>query len=185
MKKLGIGISGSFCNLNETLKIYRELAKEYQITFFISYVVQKEKNRFIEYKEYKKELEKIGKVVETISEAEKYGPFLPLDLFIIFPLTATSLNKLYNGIYDTPILMAAKAHLRENKPLILAIASNDYLGISGRNLFALLNLKNIYLVPFKQDDYLRKPNSLVADFSLVSKTISFAYEGEQIQPILL
>ena len=81
--------------------------------------------------------------------------------------------------------MGAKAHLRTNKPLVLGIASNDYLGISGKNLFSLINLKNIYLIPFKQDDPLNKPNSLVCDFSKVNDTISYANEGMQIQPILL
>ena len=185
MKKLGIGITGSFCNLNECLEIYKELAKSYKITFFVSNTVQNEINRFIKYNEYKNELLKLGDVKETISEAEKYGPFLPLDLFIILPLTASSLNKLYQGIYDTPVLMAAKAHLRTNKPLIVGIASNDYLGISGKNLFGLLNLKNIYLVPFKQDDPICKPNSIVCDFSKTKETISYASEGMQIQPILL
>ena len=123
--------------------------------------------------------------METISQAEKYGPFLPLDVFVILPLTATSLSKFYNGVYDTPPLMGAKAHLRTNKPLILSVASNDYLGISGKNLFSILNLKNIYLVPFKQDDPLNKPNSIVSDFSKVDTTIKYALEGLQIQPILL
>lgn len=185
MKKLGIGITGSFCNLVNTLEVYKELAKKYKITFFISDIVQKEKNRFIDYKDYKKELLKLGEVVETINQAEKYGPFLPLDLFLILPLTATSLNKLYIGIYDTAVLMGVKAHLRTNKPLICGIASNDYLGISGKNLLGLLNLKNIYLVPFKQDNPLEKPNSIVCDFSKVYDTINYADEGIQIQPILL
>ena len=185
MKKLGIGITGSFCNLINTLDIYEELAKEYEITFFVSYTVQKEINRFIEYSYYKGQLLKIGKVIESISEAEKYGPFFSLDIFLILPLTANSLNKLYNGIYDTPVLMAAKAHLRTNKPLVVGVASNDYLGISGKNLFGLINLKNIYVIPFKQDDPLNKPNSIVADFSLTKDTLNYAYEGYQIQPILL
>ena len=185
MKKLGIGITGSFCNLVESYKVYQELSKSYKITFFVSNVVQEEINRFIKYEDYKKELLKLGEVKETISEAEKYGPFLPLDLFLILPLTATSLNKLYSGIYDTPVLMAAKAHLRTNKPLIVGVASNDYLGISGKNLFGLLNLKNIYLVPFKQDDPIHKPNSIVCDFNKAKETIAYASEGMQIQPILL
>lgn len=185
MKKLGIGITGSFCNLNECLNIYKELSQSYKITFFVSKVTQTEVNRFINYDNYKKELLKLGEVKETISEAEKYGPFLPLDLFLILPLTANSLNKLYQGIYDTPVLMAAKAHLRTNKPLVLGVASNDYLGISGKNLFGILNLKNIYLVPFRQDDPIHKPNSIVCDFSKTKETISYASEGMQIQPILL
>ena len=170
MKKLGIGITGSFCNLIESLKVYNELSKSYKITFFVSNTVQEEVNRFIKYDDYKKELLKIGDVKESISEAEKYGPFLPLDLFLLIilfllgkffasglvpiiysdtivpPSFIISLNKLYLGIYDTPVLMATKAHLRTNKPVIVGIASNDYLGISGKNLFGLLNLKNIYLV---------------------------------------
>lgn len=185
MKKLGIGITGSFCNLINCLTIYKKLQNKYELTFFVSKTVQEEKNRFIEYKKFKDELLKLGKVVEDISEAEKYGPFFPLDLFTIMPLTANSLNKLYLGIYDSAPLMGAKAHLRTNKALILGIASNDYLGISGKNLFSLINLKNIYLVPFKQDDPLNKPNSLVCDFSLIDKTIDYASEGLQIQPILL
>ena len=185
MKKLGIGITGSFCNLVESLKIYNELSKSYKITFFVSNTVQNELNRFIKYEDYKKELLKIGDVKETISEAEKYGPFLPLDLFLILPLTASSLNKLYLGIYDTPVLMATKAHLRTNKPVIVGIASNDYLGISGKNLFGLLNLKNIYLVPFRQDDPIHKPNSIVCDFTKVKEALVYASEGMQIQPILL
>ena len=185
MKKLGIGITGSFCNLVQCLECYKKLAQKYKLTFFVSNTVQNEKNRFIEYSQYKNELLKLGNIVESVSEAEKYGPFLPLDIFLIMPLTANSLNKLYTGIYDTSTLMGAKAHLRTNKPLILGIASNDYLGISGKNLFSLINLKNIYLIPFKQDDPLNKPNSLVCDFKMVNETIDYAIEGLQIQPILL
>lgn len=186
MKKLGIGICGSFCNHLEILKLSDTLAKDYDITFFITDNVKLNSTRFGTKEELIEKLKNIsGKnVVDNLVEAEKYGPFIPLDLMLIMPCSATTLNKLYQGIYDTPVLLATKAHLRCSRPVVLAIASNDFLGLSGKNLFAMINQKNIYFVPFGQDDYINKPNSLVSHFDMTTKTLLMALEGKQFQPIL-
>lgn len=106
-------------------------------------------------------------------------------MMVIFPCTGNTLAKLANGITDTPVLMAAKAHLRNNKPLIISISTNDGLGMNLKNIGLLLNSKNIYFVPFGQDDYIKKPNSLVAHYNLLIPTIINALENRQLQPVLV
>ena len=108
-----------------------------------------------------------------------------LDIFLILPLTANSLNKLYNGIYDTPVLMAAKAHLRNDKPLVISLASNDALSGNLKNIATLLSRKNVYFTPMVQDDPINKPHSLVTDFSLVESALENALKGKQMHKIFL
>ena len=124
-------------------------------------------------------------VMTTLQEAERTGPIDHFDAMIIAPLTAPELNKLTLGIYDTPITLAAKALLRNQKPLVLGIASNDFLGLSGVNLLRLKQLRHIFFVPFGQDDYVHKPNSLVSDWKLIEAALSAALEDRQLQPLLL
>ena len=123
--------------------------------------------------------------ITTIEDAEPIGPKKYLDVLAIVPCTGNTLAKLANGITDTPVLMAAKAHLRNGKPLVISISTNDGLSMNLKNIGLVLNTKNIYFVPFGQDSPKGKPNSLVAHTNLLKETIEYALEGEQIQPVIV
>ena len=122
--------------------------------------------------------------IRTLSQAEPIGPNNFLDIMVIAPCTGNTAAKLCNGIVDTPVLMAAKAHMRNGKALVIAISTNDALGANFKNIGMLMNTKNIYFVPFGQDNFKSKPNSLVAKMELLPETIELALKGKQIQPIL-
>ena len=130
-------------------------------------------------------MELTGKhVITTVAEAEPLGPSFPLDALLIAPCTGNTLAKLSLGLTDSSVTMAAKAHLRNGRPLVLAFSTNDGLSGSAENIGRLLNRKNVYFVPFGQDDPTRKPRSLQADFALLEETVEAALRGEQLQPIL-
>ncbi|MCL2195280.1 MAG: dipicolinate synthase subunit B, partial [Oscillospiraceae bacterium] len=120
----------------------------------------------------------------TIDAAEPIGPKALLDLFVIAPCTGNTLAKLANGVTDTPVLMAAKSHLRNGRPLLICLASNDALGLNLKNIGTLLNTKHVYFVPFGQDGPTAKPNSLVADVTLLGEAMQAALDGRQLQPII-
>lgn len=122
--------------------------------------------------------------IDTLAGAEPIGPKKMTDVFLIAPATGNSLAKLAAGIYDTPVLLGAKSHLRNDRPLVLAVSTNDGLGAAAQNIGRLLNVRNIYFVPFGQDDPVKKPRSLVADFSQIPRTIAAALSGVQMQPML-
>ena len=121
----------------------------------------------------------------TISEAEPIGPGSLLDLLILLPCTGNTIAKLANGITDTPALMAAKAHLRNEKPLLLSISTNDALGMNMKNIGLLLNAKHIYFIPFGQDNPQKKPNSMIAHTELLIPAAQAALEGKQYQPLIM
>ena len=124
-------------------------------------------------------------IIHTITEAEPLGPKKPLDMLILCPCTGNTLAKLANGITDTPVCMAAKAHMRTDRPLVIALASNDAMSANLKNIGTLLSRKGVYFVPMRQDDPEKKPHSLVADFSLLEPTILAANEGKQYQKIFI
>jgi len=157
-----------------------------EILPIISYAVDSMDTRFGTASEWKSRIEKIsGKpIIKTIVDAEPIGPKALLDILVVAPCTGNTLGKLANGITDTAVTMACKAHLRNGKPLLLAPATNDGLGANGKNIFTLLNCKNVYFVPFGQDDPNRKCNSLMAKFELLIPAIQYALEGKQLQPVL-
>ncbi len=187
--KIGLGITGSFCNLKDVKNIIENLHKEEVKTIIpiVSNNIQKEVNRFGTPEETISMLKKLTKneVIDTISKAEPIGPKNLIDLMIIAPCTGNTLAKLNNGISDTPVLMAAKSHLRNNKPVLLGIASNDALGANAKNIGELLNTKNMFFIPFRQDDYDNKPKSLVFDYTKLVEAAEFAMENKQLQPILI
>ena len=123
--------------------------------------------------------------IKTMQQAEPIGPNNFLDIMVIAPCTGNSAAKLCNGITDTPVLMASKAHMRNGKPLVIAISTNDALGVNFKTIGGLMNMKNIYFVPFGQDNYKSKPNSMIAKMELLPDTIELAMRGKQIQPILV
>ena len=121
----------------------------------------------------------------SLPQVEPIGPKGLLDVLVIAPCTGNSIAKIANGISDTPVTLAAKSHLRNNRPVVLAVSTNDGLGGNAKNIGSLLSRKNIYLVPFKQDNCIEKENSLVADFSLIEQSLYAALTGQQLQPVLI
>ncbi len=123
-------------------------------------------------------------LIDTINKAEPIGPKNMLDILLICPCTGNTIAKLANGITDTTVLMAAKSHIRNNKPIVLGISTNDGLGQNFKNIAELMNSKNTYFVPFNQDDYTNKPKSLVLDYTKIIDTVKYALDNVQIQPII-
>ncbi len=187
-KKIGIGISGSFCTINLIKEILLELKeKGAELYPFVSSNIQNTDTRFRNAEDFLLEVESIcGRpVINNIVEAEPFGPTTPLDVMVMLPITGNSLAKLANGMIDTAPLMAAKTTLRNLNPVVIALFTNDALGVSGQNIFKLVNSKNIYFVPFGQDDYVKKPNSMTAKLELTVQTIESALDRVQLQPIII
>lgn len=185
--KVGLGITGSFCNFSETKNVIRSLKEEgCEIYPIISFMTKNLDTRFYKKSDFIAMLEKESKnkVIDTIQKAEPVGPKNLVDIIFICPCTGNSLAKLANGITDTPVLMAVKGHIRNNKPVVIGVSTNDGLGASLQNIAKLLNTKNMYFVPFRQDDYKAKPKSLVLDYTYIIDTIQLALQGKQMQPIL-
>lgn len=186
--RLGLAVTGSHCTmaaiLNETRRLVEEGAEVYPI---VSSSVRQTDTRFGKAEEFcKKLVEATGnRLITTIVDAEPIGPNRLFDVLVIAPCTGNTLAKLANGITDGPVLMAAKAHLRNLSPVVIAVSTNDGLGLNARNIATLLNTKNIYMVPFGQDNPSAKPNSLVARLDKLVDTVCLALEGKQIQPVLL
>ncbi len=186
-RKLLFGITGSFCNHRAVIKELETLCEQNDVQVILSRNVVKYSTRFYNAIDFLNDCERIsGKpVIKDIVEAEKIGPLNAHDCMIIAPMSASCASRLVNGNYDCPVTLAAKAMIRNLKPIVCGIASNDVLGISGRNIFTLLAIKHIYFVPFAQDDPMKKPTSMVADWSLISKTCEAALLEHQIQPLIL
>lgn len=187
-KKIGVAMTGSFCTFQ---KVFIELEKlkeaGAELYPIFSDASQTINSRFGTPEIYIEKIEEIAgrEPIFSIEGAEPIGPSGYLDILTILPCTGNTAAKLANGITDTPVLMAAKAHLRNNKPLVISISTNDGLGMNMKNIGLLLNSKNIYFVPFGQDDCVKKPNSLVAHTKLLVPTLEAALENKQYQPILL
>ena len=190
MKDLSVGFAlcGSFCTFNKALEQMRLLVQAgAAVTPIMSENAYSTDTRFGTAEYFKKEIEDIcgKKTVHTINAAEPVGPKKMFDVLLVEPCTGNTLAKLANGITDTAVTMACKSHLRNGRPLVLAVSTNDALGNSARNIGALLNYKNIYFVPMRQDDCVNKPRSVVADFSQTQAAIICALDGKQVQPIFV
>ena len=186
-KKIGVALTGSFCTYSQVFPQIENLVGEgADVQTIFSSAAQTINSRFGKAEDFLKKAETITKKVPIlkIEDAEPIGPKALLDILIILPCTGNTLAKLANGITDTPVLMAAKAHLRNNRPVLLSISTNDALGINMKNIGLLLNSKNIYFVPFGQDSPQKKPNSLVADTSRLLEAVKSALNGRQLQPII-
>ena len=188
MKKtrLGFCMTGSFCTFSKTIEVMKSLARAYEILPVMSENAYGTDTRFGEAKAFVEIVEEIcGKeVIHTVVGAEPIGPHQLTDVMLVAPCTGNTLAKLASGITDGPATMAAKAHLRGGRPLVVALATNDALGASAQNIGRLLNTRNVYFVPFRQDDSAKKPRSVVADFACIEGTVEAALSGEQAQPIL-
>ena len=186
--KVGYAMCGSFCTLKravEEIKVLKE--KDFDIYPIMSPITYSTDTRFGKAADFIGEVEEIcgKKIISTVKEAEPIGPKGLLDVLVISPCTGNTLGKIANGITDSSVSMAAKAHLRNGRPLVLTIATNDALSASAKNIGSLMNTKNVYFVPFGQDDAFKKPTSLIANFSLIYDTVISALDGKQLQPILL
>ncbi|QGP93285.1 Dipicolinate synthase subunit B [Neomoorella glycerini] len=187
-KRVGFAVTGSHCTLAAVMpELARVVAEGAQVVPILSPAVRDSDTRFGTSAFWRVELERITgqKAIDTIVTAEPIGPKKLFDAVVVAPCTGNTLAKLANGITDTAVLMAMKAQLRNLRPVVLAISTNDGLGANAVNLGRVMNMKNIYLVPFGQDDPYNKPNSLVARMELIVDTILAALEGRQIQPLLL
>ena len=185
-KRIGLAMCGSYCTYAEVFYHAEKLAEKYDIVPIMSETAAETDSRFGRASEHIRRLMTLSgkKVISSITEAEPLGPALPLDALMIAPCTGNTLAKLAHGITDSAVTMAAKAHLRNGRPLVLAFSTNDGLSGSAENIGKLLNRKNVYFVPFRQDDAEKKPRSLQAVFPLMEETLEAALRGEQLQPIL-
>ena len=187
-KKVGIALTGSFCTFEKMFTELEKLAGAGADVYpILSNASQSIQSRFGKPDTYVIKIKEItGRdPITSIEGAEPIGPKGYLDVLAILPCTGNTAAKLANGITDTPVLMAAKAHMRNNKPLVISISTNDGLGMNLKNIGVLCNSKNIYFVPFGQDNYEKKPNSLVAHTELLIPTLEMALEHKQYQPILM
>lgn len=187
-KKIGFVLTGSFCTFRKTIPKMKELVeKGAEIVPIMSYNAYSMDTKFGKAKDFIEEIENItGKeIIHTIQDAEPIGPKKLTDIMIIAPCSGNTMSKLAYDIIDTPATMAAKSHLRNGYPLVIAPSTNNGLSGNAENLGKLLNRKNYYFVPFRQDNPITKPRSIVFDFEYMIKTIEYALDGEQISPILL
>lgn len=185
---IGFGITGSFCTFSKiTDEIQKMIDEKANVIPIFSLNASTMDTRFGKAEDWIDKIEKItgNKSILTIQDAEPIGPNSVLDVLVIAPCTGNTIAKLANAITDTPILMAAKAHLRGMKPVVIGISTNDGLGMNAKNLGILLNTKYYYFVPFGQDSPYVKCNSLIARMDMILPTVEMAIEGKQIQPLII
>ena len=184
---IGFAMCGSFCTFHKVFPVIEQLAAEHKVFPIFSPASGSIDSRFGKVEDFLAFAERIcnKKVIQSIADAEPIGPKKLLDVLVIAPCTGNTLAKLAHGIADGPVTMAAKSHLRNGRPVIIAVSSNDALGAAAENIGKLLARKHYYFVPFRQDDPENKPTSMVADFTKIPETIFAAMEGKQLQPILL
>ncbi|TQR20971.1 dipicolinate synthase subunit B [Psychrobacillus vulpis] len=186
--RIGLGITASHCTYEEVIPMIKQFTDlGATVVPIITYSVLTAATRFGTGEEWIEKIEAASgsNVVSKIVEAEPFGPTNPLDCMVIAPMTGNSISKLANAQTDSPVLMAAKATLRNGKPVVLGISTNDALGLNGMNIMKLLSTKNIYFIPFGQDNPHKKPNSLIADFAKIIPTVEHAIKGKQFQPVLI
>lgn len=187
-KNIGFGLTGAFYYFNNSILQIKELLKRNaNVIPIMSYNAYKLDGEFKENEKFIKDIEEItgNKVIHTIKDAEKIGPNGLTDIMIIAPCTGNTIAKLASGISDTPILMSTKANLRNDNPVVIAVSTNDGLSGNAENIGRLLNRKNYFFVPYRQDNPITKPRSIVYDSKYLVKTLEYALDKEQIQPILL
>ncbi|MFC0215690.1 dipicolinate synthase subunit B [Paenibacillus chartarius] len=185
---VGYALTGSHCTLEEVMpQIQRFVDAGANVVPVTSYSVQMTDTRFGKAEDWKKQLLDItgNEIIDTIPKAEPLGPSKLFDVMVIAPCTGNTTSKLANAMTESPVLMAAKAQMRNQRPLVIAVSTNDGLGLNATNIAKLLNMKHIYFVPFGQDAPAAKPNSLVARMDLIMETCEAALQGKQLQPVLI
>ena len=186
--KIGFALTGSFCTFEKTIEQIENLVKlGAEVIPIMSYSSFNLDTKFGAASDHINRIKEITNkdIIHTIQEAEPIGPKKMTDIMIIAPCSGNTISKLANGINDTPVTMAAKSHLRNQRPLVIAISTNDALSGSAENIGKLLNRKHYYFVPFRQDNPITKPNSLVFDSKMIVDTLEKAIDNEQLQPIVL
>ena len=185
--KIGFCICGSFCTFHKVFPVMEELAERHNLIPIFSHNTYSIDSRFGTAKEHIAKAEQICgcPVIHTIDQAEPIGPKKLLDILVIAPCTGNTIAKLAHGIADGPVTMAAKSHLRNGRPVLIAPSTNDALLAAAENIGTLLARKHYYFVPFGQDDPIQKPSSMVADFSMIPKALEEAMKGHQLQPVLI
>lgn len=186
--RVGFALTGSYCTFSQVLPEMKKIASYGAIlTPIMSNNAASTDTRFGTSRGFKDQIKEICgvDVIDSIKDAEPIGPKKLIDILVVAPCTGNTLSKLANGITDSSVTMAVKAHLRNNRPVVIAVSSNDALSTSAKNLGTLLNCKNIYFVPLRQDDFEGKPTSLVADMTQIVNTIENAMNGIQLQPLII
>ena len=186
--RVGFAFCGSFCTYDQVMPaLERAKARYGDVTPIISEKSAETDSRFGPAHEFIREMERVcdRRVIDTIPKAEPIGPKKLLDALIIAPCTGSTLSRLANGMSDTSVTMAAKAMWRNGRPVVVAVSTNDGLAGSAKNIAALLDKKHVFFVPYRQDDPVGKPTSLVADFTRINDTVDAALQGRQLQPLLL
>ncbi len=187
-KNIGYALTGSFCTFRTTIKEMENLVKiganVFPIMSFNSYSLD---TKFGKAEDFIEEIENLTghKIIHTIQTAEPIGPKKMFDILIVAPCSGNTMARLSYDIIDTPVAMAVKSHLRNDRPVVIGISTNNGLSGAAENIGRLLNRKNYYFVPFTQDNPITKPRSIVCDFRLLQKTVEYALDGEQIEPILV
>ncbi len=187
-KRIGFAFTGSFCTIISAYEQMVKLTKLCkQVVPIFSFAVSNYDTRFVKANDFANMVREAAGIepITTIYDAEPIGPKKLLDAVVIAPCTGNSIAKFANGITDTPVLMAAKAHLRNGGPIVIAVSTNDALGANGQNIGKLMNQQNIYIVPMKQDAPKGKPNSLVADMDMIIPTLECSFDGKQINPVFI
>ena len=187
-KRIGFGLTGSHCTYDAVFPEIEKLVNAgAEVVPVVTSTVKNTTTRFGKGEDWIKRIEELtgNKVIDSIVEAEPLGPKMPLDCMVIAPITGASMSKFANALSDSPVLMAAKATLRNQKPVVLGISTNDALGLNGVNLMRLMATKNIYFIPYGQDDPFKKPNSMVARMTMLVETVEEAILGKQIQPVIV
>lgn len=187
-KKVGFAMTGSFCTFKCTIPKIKAIIEEgAEVLPIMSFNAYNLDTKFGKAQDFIDEIEDITgkKIIHTIPDAEPIGPKKMTDIMILAPCTGNTIAKLVNGITDTPVTMAAKSHLRNNNALVIAVSTNDALSGNASNIGTLLNRNNYFFVPFRQDNPITKPRSLVFDSEYIIKTLEYALDKEQIQPICL
>lgn len=187
-KRIGFGLTGSHCTYDAVMPEIEKLVNEgAEVVPVVTFTVQTTNTRFGKGEDWIERIETLtgNKVIDSIVKAEPLGPKMPLDCMVVAPMTGVSMSKFANAMNDSPVLMAAKATLRNQKPVVLGISTNDALGLNGVNLMRLMSAKNVYFIPFGQDDPESKPNSMVARMGMLRETIISAICGQQLQPVIV
>ncbi|MBQ3125267.1 MAG: dipicolinate synthase subunit B [Clostridia bacterium] len=186
-KTIGFAMCGSFCTFKNAIEAVKSLKETgADIIPIMSETAYSTDTRFGTCADFQRQLEEITgkKILHTVYQTEPIGPKKLLDALVILPCTGNTLAKLSNAVADTSVTLAAKAHLRNKRPLIIGVSTNDGLGAAAENIGRLLARKHCYFIPFGQDDCIHKPNSLIADFTKLNETVESALENKQFQPIL-
>ena len=184
---IGFALCGSFCTFSQVFPIMEQLARQHKVVPIFSHSAYTIDSRFGTANTHIQKAESIcgTEVLHTIGQVEPIGPKKLLDALVIAPCTGNTLAKLAHGIADTPVSMAAKSHLRNGRPVLIAVSTNDALAGAAENIGRLIARKHYYFVPFRQDDPIGKPTSMVADFAQIPETLAAALSGKQLQPLII